>query len=87
MHYVLFTDVCECGSNSRDLQQSSVVDICIGTLGSPCRCNSSSCEVSCARTIYTVAYIDNGFCNSVMKDILAMDHCVQETLTVIHFLM
>ena len=43
---VCVSDVCECASNSGDLQQSSTVKICIGTSLSPCICNSSGCRVS-----------------------------------------
>ena len=45
--YMYYVDVCKCVSNSEDLQQSSTVDICIGTSVSPCICNEAGCRVSC----------------------------------------
>ena len=50
----LCIDVCECVSNSGNLQQSPVSDVCIGASGSPCRCNSSNCMVSCMLTKYII---------------------------------
>lgn len=40
-----YVDVCECISNSEDIRQTSVVDICIGPPTSPCICDTSSCKV------------------------------------------
>ena len=72
-------DVCKCVSNSEDLQQSSTVDICIGTSVNPCICNDTGCRVSCSYVVMLTMTSHN----SVMeKDMLEMVHCVQEIVTV-----
>ena len=50
----MLLDVCECVPNSEDLEQSSTVDICIGTSVNPCICNDTNCMVS---RIYVVKYL------------------------------
>ena len=46
MYTHMLLDVCECVPNSEDLEQSSTVNICIGTSVNPCICNDTSCMVS-----------------------------------------
>ena len=85
--YMYFVDVCKCVSNSEDLQQSSTVDICIGTSVSPCICNDTGCRVSCMYTVMLIMFTMTSH-NSVMKkDMLEMIHCVQEIVIVMAFQM
>ena len=51
----MLLDICKCIPNSEDLEQSSTVDICIGTSVNPCICNDTACRVSCMY-VYTCTY-------------------------------
>ena len=80
----MLLDVCECVLNSEDLEQSSTVDICVGTSVNPCICNDTNCMVS---RMYVVkfTYASSYVCHhSAMKKVmLVMIYCVQEIVTVI----
>ena len=65
-------DICKCVPKIGDLQQSSVVDICIGAPVKPCICDGSNCRVS---YVYfrCQLYLTGISHNSVMKkDMLEM---------------